>query len=220
MFAICTAIRLLAGTFTNPIIANGADPWVLYLNGYYYFTDTTGGDVEIRRCTRLAGTNGLSTAPLMATFNPPAPYNQDVWAPELHYLQGKLYAYYAADDGTNADHRMFAAVQHGQTSTFDYLGKVFDGTTDRWAIDGTVLEAPGGALYFIWSGWPGTTDGLQNLYIAPMSSPWTISGPRVLLSTPQRWRRGKSWIQEGPGGIAAQRQDIRDLRRERVVDRQ
>ena len=68
--------------------------------------------------------------------------------------------------------------------------------TDRWAIDGTVLEATNGSLYFIWSGWPGTSDGLQNLYIAPMSNPWTISGPRVLLSTPQlSW---ESWIQEGP----------------------
>ena len=89
---------------------------------------------------------------------------------------------------------MFAAVQHGQTSTFDFLGKVYDSTTDRWAIDGTVLEADNGALYFIWSGWPGSVDGLQNLYIAPMSNPWTISGPRVLLSTPQlSW---ESWIQK------------------------
>jgi len=42
LFALWPAARLLAGTFTNPVIANGADPWVLYLNGYYYFTDTTG----------------------------------------------------------------------------------------------------------------------------------------------------------------------------------
>jgi hypothetical protein len=59
-----------------------------------------------------------------------------------------------------------------------------------------VLEATNGSLYFIWSGWPGTTDGLQNLYIAPMSDPLTISGPRVLLATPnQTW---ESWIEEGP----------------------
>lgn len=184
------------GTFTNPVLSNGADPWVYYLNGYYYFTDTTGGNVQVRQCTQLAGTNGLSVAPLMVRFNPPAPFNKDVWAPELHFLQGKAYLYYAADDGVNADHRMFAAVQHGQTASFDYLGKVYDATTDRWAIDGTVLEADSGALYFIWSGWPGTTDGQQNLYIAPMSNPWTISGPRVLLSSPQlSW---ESWIQEGP----------------------
>ena len=60
-----------------------------------------------------------------------------------------------------------------------------------------MLEAANGALYFIWSGWPGNSDNVaQNLYIAPMSNPWTISGPRVLLSQPQlAW---ESWIQEGP----------------------
>ncbi len=187
---------LWAGTFVNPIVGDGADPWVVFQNGYYYFTDTTGWDVEIRRATRLAGTNGIGNAVLVSSFVPPAPYNKEVWAPELHYIQGVAYIYYAADDGTNANHRMFAAVQHGQTSTFDFLGKVYDSTTDRWAIDGTVFEADNGALYFIWSGWPGSVDGLQNLYIAPMSNPWTISGPRVLLSTPQlSW---ESWIQEGP----------------------
>ena len=64
-----------------------------------------------------------------------------------------------------------------------------------------MLQATNGSLYFIWSGWPGKTDGLQNLYIAPMSNPWTLSGPRVLLSTPDLpW---ESWIQEGP--VALQR---------------
>jgi GH43 family beta-xylosidase len=76
------------------------------------------------------------------------------------------------------------------------VGKVCDNTTDCWAIDGTVLEATNGALYFIWSGWPGAVNVQQNLYIAPMSNPTTISGPRVLLSTPQlTW---ESNIQEGP----------------------
>jgi Glycosyl hydrolases family 43 len=59
-----------------------------------------------------------------------------------------------------------------------------------------VLEAANGLLYLIWSGWPGAQDGLQNLYIAPMSDPLTISGPRVLLATPNlNW---ESWIEEGP----------------------
>lgn len=146
----------------------------------------------------MAGTNGIGQSPVVSVFYPPAPFNQDVWAPELHFLRGKAYLYYAADDGTNADHRMFAAESDSVGATFGFRakGKVYDPTTDRWAIDGTVLEATNGALYFIWSGWPGTQDGLQNLYIAPMSDPLTISGPRVLLATPnQTW---ESWIEEGP----------------------
>ena len=185
-------------TFTNPIIGDGADPWVVYQAGYYYLTYTTGSSIEIYRATRLAGANGIGHAPIVAAFYPPAPFNQDVWAPELHFIGGKAYVYYAADDGNNADHRMFAAESDiaGPVFSFKAKGKVYDSTTDRWAIDGTVLEATNGSLYFIWSGWPGTQDGLQNLYIAPMSDPLTISGPRVLLATPNHtW---ESWIEEGP----------------------
>ncbi len=194
--ALCLTSALPAATFTNPIISNGADPWIAYKDGYYYLTSTTGWNVSVRRATRLAGTNGIGAASAVNVFTPPAPYNQEVWAPELHFIQGKAYIYYAADDGNNANHRMFVAEQVGGTLTFAYKGKIYDATTDCWAIDGTVLQAPDGSLYFIWSGWPGAVDGLQNLYIAPMSNPWTISGPRVLLSTPTRsW---ESWIQEGP----------------------
>lgn len=185
-------------TFTNPIVTNGADPWITYKDGYYYLTYTTGSNVQIHRATRLAGTNGIGNSPVVAAFYPPTPYNQDVWAPELHFLRGKAYVYYAADDGNNANHRMFVAESstNGPTFSFTAKGKIYDATTDCWAIDGTVLEASNGSLYFIWSGWPGPTNGLQNLYIAPMSDPWTISGPRVLLATPNlTW---ESWIEEGP----------------------
>lgn len=189
---------LRAATFQNPIISNGADPWVVYREGYYYLTYTTGQNVQIHRATCLTGTNGIAQAPVTTFFNAPAPFNQNVWAPELHFLRGKAYLYYAADDGNNADHRMFVAESASTGPSFSFLakGKVCDPTTDCWAIDGTVLEADDGSLYFIWSGWPGTQDGLQNLYIAPMSDPLTISGPRVLLATPNlSW---ESWIEEGP----------------------
>ncbi len=134
-------------TFTNPIVADGADPWVVYREGYYYLTYTTGSNVQIHRAPRLAGTNGIGTAPPIAAFYPPAPYNKNVWAPELHFLSGKAYLYYAADDGINANHRMFVAesATAGPTFSFAAKGKIYDASTDRWAIDGTVLDAPGGA---------------------------------------------------------------------------
>jgi GH43 family beta-xylosidase len=82
---------------------------------------------------------------------------------------------------------------------FHFKGKIA-APTDRWAIDGTVLEMPGGKLYFIWSGWEGNTNGKQSLYIAPMSNPWTISGERVCISKPDReWeQRDSPIINEGP----------------------
>jgi len=73
-------------------------------------------------------------------------------------------------------------------------------TEDFWAIDGTVLEYGNGLLYFIWSGWPTIDAGFpQNLYIAPMSDPMTISGPRVLIREPKSdWETIGAPILEAP----------------------
>src|SRR5437868_5551501 len=61
-FLIATAVSASAGTFTNVIIGDGADPWPMYLSGNYYLSVTTGWDIEVRTATRLAGTNGISAA--------------------------------------------------------------------------------------------------------------------------------------------------------------
>jgi GH43 family beta-xylosidase len=171
------------GTFTNPIITDGADPWVIFKDGIYYYTQTTGGQVKVRKSSTISG---LGSASATTVFTPSAPYNQDVWAPELHFLNNKWYVYFASDDGTNDNHRIYAAEANTSNPQGAYTlkGKVYDPANDRWAIDPTVFQASDGSLYMIWSGWPGAVNVVQNLYIAPMSNPWTISGPRVLLSTP------------------------------------
>jgi len=61
---------------------------------------------------------------------------KNVWAPELHLLNGKWYIYYAADDGQNANHRMWAL----ESQTSDPQGPYIEHgclETDGWAIDGT-----------------------------------------------------------------------------------
>src|SRR5690606_5958320 len=82
---------------------------------------------------------------------------------------------------------------------YEFKGKITD-VTDRWSIDGAVLQKEDGSLYFVWSGWEGTVNVRQNLYIAPMSNPWSISGPRVMISTPdEAWElNGQPYINETP----------------------
>jgi GH43 family beta-xylosidase len=71
--------------------------------------------------------------------------------------------------------------------------------TQGWAIDGTPLQLADGRMFFVWSGWPGKRNGQQNLYIAPMSNPWTLSGKRVLIAEPTLdWERVAMPICEGP----------------------
>lgn len=189
-----------AGTFTNPVVARGADPWVVQRQDNYYFCQSRRGGIYVKASPRLTELEKGSWA---RVWTPPAnqPYSKELWAPELHYLRGKWYIYVAADDGDNANHRMY--VLEGTTQNpldpFVFRGKVA-APTDRWAIDGTVLELPDGKLYFIWSGWEGNENVAQNLYIAPMSDPLTISGERVLISKPEHdWEKiGNPLVNEGP----------------------
>ena len=73
--AFWMTMPLFSQTFTNPIISNGADPWVIFTNGYYYFMDTTGAGVYVRQSTRMTGPNGIGAAASVNVFNPPAPFN-------------------------------------------------------------------------------------------------------------------------------------------------
>ncbi len=187
-------------TFTNPVVDRGADPWVIWWQTNYYFCQSHPDGVWVNRAARL---EEIGKDHWQRVWRPAqgTAYSKQIWAPELHFLQGKWYIYVAADDGDNANHRMYVleGTSCDPQKPFVLKGKI-SSPSDRWAIDGTVLEMPDGKLYFIWSGWPGTNDGAQNLYIAPMSGPWTIDGKRVCISQPDRkWeQRDFPHINEGP----------------------
>jgi GH43 family beta-xylosidase len=174
-----------ATTFTNPLLPSGADPWSIYKDGYYYYTNTTGNNITVWKSRSIAT---LRTAEKKIVFDPPAtgPYSKEIWAPEIHFMQGKWYIYFAADSGQNIDHRLWVL----ENSSADPLqgewkmkGKL---TTpeDKWSIDGTVYQH-NDSLYLLWSGWEGDVNAQQNIYIARMSNPWTVVGERVLLSKPE-----------------------------------
>jgi GH43 family beta-xylosidase len=190
-----------AASFQNPLGA-GADPWVVYENGYYYLARSQGNSVWITRATSLEDihqNSGRSTSVRAWAAPAGTAYSSQIWAPELHHFNGNWYIYVAASDGDNANHRMQVLQRTGNDpfGTFSRVGQLA-AQTDRWAIDGTAFEW-NGSLYFVWSGWPGSTDGLQNLYIARMQNPTTISGERVLLSAPTlAWERHGLPINEGP----------------------
>lgn len=184
--SVLTGTVASAQTFTNPILPEtSADPSIVRYNGSYFHAFSDGGQrIFVRKSATLSG---LASAPAVQIWLAPTTggYSQQVWAPELQLLQGKWYVYFAASDGNNANHRMFTL----ESTSLDPQGAyVFKGqlrpTTDRWAIDGAVIQKDDGSLYFVWSGWPGTVDGQQNLYIAAMSNPWTLSGERVLVAEP------------------------------------
>ncbi|NIK77171.1 GH43 family beta-xylosidase [Paenibacillus castaneae] len=188
------------GTMKNTLAEiDTPDPSIVYKDGYYYMTFTHhGSDIMIMKSRTL----DFHGAERKVVWYPPVDtmYSANLWAPEIQFLQGKWYIYFAADDGSNENHRMY--VLEGDTDdpmdSYTFKGQVTD-DTNKWAIDGLVLEHED-KLYFVWSGWEGDTNIQQNTYIAPMSKPDTISGPRVLLNEPDLdWERagGPPFINEG-----------------------
>jgi len=186
-------------TITNPIAPNGADPWLVKKHGIYHYCYSRDGSIWINTGKTPQGAAQFDGRKIW-TPPPGKPWTKELWAPEFHFLQGKWYVYVAADDGDNANHRMYVLESKTDSPTGNYVfrGKISD-ASDKWAIDGTVLEQAG-KLYFIWSGWEGDENVQQNIYIARMKDPKTIDGPRVLISEPEHgWERiGKPLINEGP----------------------
>lgn len=190
-----THAATVQNNFYNVVMQDGADPWVYkHTDGFYYFTKTTGGNVTIWKSAQLTTIDAAPTTVVNTGCC-------GIWAPELHYINGAWYIYFAKDDGDNVNHRMYVMENTSADptqGTWQYKGQITD-PTNKWAIDGTVLQV-NGQLYFIWSGWEGDTNVRQNLYIAHMSNPWTIDSNRVEIARPTyAWETNHSPnVNEGP----------------------
>jgi len=199
-------------TFTNPVL-RGADPSIVRQGGFYYLVQSRGERIVLAKAARL---EELGRARPVAVFTAPdTGWNHtNIWAPELAHVDGRWYIYYAAahrpgQPFTDQRSGVLRARTDDPTGPWEDMGQLYtgDGTArpgaeSIWAIDLTVGRV-NGQLYAVWSGWerPAPTDKTrQLLYIAPMANPWTIAGPRRVLTTPNAaWERGPELdLQEGP----------------------
>jgi GH43 family beta-xylosidase len=194
-------------TFLNPLRASGPDPYVTRKNGVYYYTHTLGDRIGLWATTAMSR---LDRASYVTIFSAPVagPNSRDLWAPELHYLDDKWYLYYSAGDGSSAPNdpypsqRMFV-LENDQADpmngTWIDKGQLRGPSQESWGIDGTVMEY-GGKRYFIWSGRASANDADQRIFIATMTSPWSLAAGPVLLSSPDRnWERaGSLGVNEAP----------------------
>jgi GH43 family beta-xylosidase len=192
-------MRLLE-TFRERRPFPGQDPWVVAHDGALLLVQSAGGNrrIVVKRFTDLERMDRNVETVIWTA----AGHSCQVWAPELHHIEDKWYVYFAASDGRAATHRMHALVADDPLGPYRSLGVVCDPDHDVWAIDLTVFT-DNGRLYGVWSGWDGPDDGFpQNLYIAPMANPWTISGERRCLSRPQYdWEMSVAPVNEGPEAV-------------------
>jgi GH43 family beta-xylosidase len=171
-------------TFTNPLLDNGPDPWVVWWKGFYYYSNTTGRNLTLRK---TADITDLRDAETKAVWTPEEgkAWSKELWAPELHRWGKKWFIYFTADEAENSTHRVYVVENDNDdpmVGEWKLDGKVSD-ATDLWAIDPTMFELRG-QHYLVWSGWKGTKDGEQDLFIAHLKDPVTIDSARTMISEP------------------------------------
>ncbi|MEZ4908368.1 MAG: family 43 glycosylhydrolase [Saprospiraceae bacterium] len=87
------------GKYSNsPLIEQRADPFIYkHTDGYYYFTGSVPSFdyIELRRSNTLDGLKNAETFKIWEKHNSGI-MSQHIWAPEIHYLDGKWYIYFAA----------------------------------------------------------------------------------------------------------------------------
>ena len=198
----------VAQTFQNPLFRS-QDPYLQYWQGNYYYSESDGDRIYIRKSDSLTG---LGKQPAAVVWTSPwKGWNghAQVWAPEIHLVDGIWYIYYAADFATDGRHRLFILTggadplhAYSVANTGSPKGQLVE-SSGHWAIDPDVFYGPDHTLYLAWSCTDDDT-GLvaSSLCLASMSDALHTSSATVRISTPtEDWERRTGAIQEGPVGL-------------------
>ncbi|MBR1441560.1 MAG: family 43 glycosylhydrolase [Lachnospiraceae bacterium] len=199
--------------YNKPFIEQRADPFVTCHEGEngeetYYFTASVPSydKIVLRKSDTLLS---LADAEEVTIWNchESGDMSKHIWAPELHFLDGTWYIYFAASrqediwrlrpyvlECTGPDPVKDTWIERGMIQCSDDDIYSFRG----FSLDSTVFENHG-TRYYVWAEKVAAGVGISNLYIAKMETPLKLSTPQVLLTTPDYdWERVDIWVNEGP----------------------
>ena len=198
--------------YNKPWILQRADPYVYkHTDGTYYFTASIPAydGIVLRHSDTLAGLKDAEEVRVWQKHDKGI-MSEHIWAPELQYLDGKWYIYYAGGDIDDVwairPYILECADQDPMTGNWVEKGKMTRAEEDEFSfeafsLDGTVFENRG-KHYYIWAEKVGVGKQISNLYIAEMENPCKLKTVQVLLTTPDYdWERIGFWVNEGPAVI-------------------
>jgi GH43 family beta-xylosidase len=199
--------------YDTPLDVDGPDPFATCAPfGGHYVMVTLGNRLELMHVGHLADPRSWATARrrvLWTTAGKPAlddGVGADIWAPELHRFHGRWWIYFTGNtpDHHDFNRRVYALKgpsEHDDpmTGEWSFAGKV-KLPSDLYTIDLTLLQAPNGKAYFIWSskrpmdGWH-----YQHLVICEAIDPVTGGARETVISSPLAdWERHDHPVNEGP----------------------
>ncbi|WP_082114733.1 family 43 glycosylhydrolase [Lentzea aerocolonigenes] len=190
--------------YTNPIAEKRADPHIFkHTDGFYYFTATVPeyDRIVLRRATTI---QGLATAPETVIWRKHSSGEMaaHIWAPEIHFINGKWYVYFAAGRSDDIWRiRMYvleSSSANPVTGSWTERGRI---TTpwDTFSLDASTF-VNNGVRYLIWAQQEPGISTNSNVYIARMgANPWTITGATTRLTVPTlSWETRGYKVAEGP----------------------
>lgn len=194
--------------YNEPLILQRADPYICkHTDGYYYFTASVPSydKIVIRRSGTLKGL-ALADEVVIWTKHDSGEMSRNIWAPELHYLEGTWYIYFAAGIQDNMwkirPYVLECKDSCPISGKWKELGMMKSADEDEFSfrafsLDATVFQN-NDKNYCIWAEKVGVGKMISNLYIAEMETPWKLKTVQVLLTTPDYdWERVKFWVNEG-----------------------
>ncbi len=198
--------------FNVPFIEQRADPYVYrHTDGTYYFTASVPSydRIALRHSDTLEGLKDAEEVTVW-TKHESGDMSRHIWAPELHFLDGKWYLYFAASreddiwrlrpyvlECQGPDPLRDPWTERGMMQRSDDDIYSFE----AFSLDGTVFENKG-ERYYVWAEKVSVGIQISNLYIARMESPTKLATAQVLLTTPDYdWERVDIWVNEGPAVV-------------------
>ncbi|OHE89244.1 MAG: alpha-N-arabinofuranosidase [Verrucomicrobia bacterium RIFCSPLOWO2_12_FULL_64_8] len=189
--------------FPNPLIRQRADPWILrHGDGFYYFMGTVPeyDRLELRRAPTI---EGLAAAGPKTNWRKHAagPMGAHIWAPEIHFIDGRWYVYFAAGEAEKVWNIRIYVLENASPNPLegDWIerGQLKTGW-ESFSLDAATF-AHRSRRYLLWAQKDPAIKGNTNLYLAKMASPTSITGPQVMLSKPEfTWEQVRYWVNEGP----------------------
>lgn len=195
--------------YNKPWILQRADPYVYrHTDGMYYFTASVPAydGIVLRRSATLEGLAQAAETEIWHKHEDGI-MSCHVWAPELHYIDGAWYIYFAAGNKDDVwairPYVLECKDADPITGTWTEKGKMQRADEDEFSfeafsLDATVFENRG-KWYYIWAEKVGVGKQISNLYIGELETPYKLKTVQVLLTTPDYdWERVGYWVNEGP----------------------
>jgi GH43 family beta-xylosidase len=212
LLILASAASAAEPQFDNPLLRQRADPHAfLHADGQYYVSATVAewDRIEIRR-TRDLNDLGKAQTKVVWRKHASGPMSAHVWAPEIHFIDGKWYIYFTASRADAIwEVRPYVLMNTSAdpfTGEWREMGRLETGW-DSFSLDGTTFTHKG-KRYFAWTQRGRTpvetwNEGRgTNIYLAEMDSPTSIKPRVALLTKPElEWERRKYDVNEGPAVI-------------------